>query len=119
MAKRKVEIFIGPIACSCAGGLTPAKQEKVTRALVLKSALERNHSDKYDVEYFDLGDDAAYDESLKLLRRRLEEAGEHERAAGAAYSIKDITPAIAVDGKLEWTGDAPEADEFLRRYSTL
>jgi hypothetical protein len=37
-AKRQVEIFIGPVACSCAGGLSPARQETIAMAFALNDA---------------------------------------------------------------------------------
>jgi len=77
--RRRVEIFIGPIACSCAGGPSPARQEKLTRALALKNALEKDG--RFDVRAWRLGEDEEYEEGIRALR--------------------------TVDGKLEYLGDAP------------
>ncbi|HEY5530625.1 MAG TPA: hypothetical protein VIK22_01330 [Candidatus Anoxymicrobiaceae bacterium] len=114
-AKRHVEIFIGPIACSCAGGPSPAKQEKITRALALKWALQNEYKAEFDLRVFDLGNEYEYEEGYRMLRQRLEEVGERERAQGAAYALKDLTPAVAVDARLEWIGDAPIIEDFMRR----
>lgn len=48
MVKRRVEIFIGLAARSCAGGLSPARQNKIARAFALKSDLE-GIVDRFDV----------------------------------------------------------------------
>jgi hypothetical protein len=114
---KKVELFLGRIPCSCAGGLTPAKQEKVTRAIALKSALEREHKDGFDLHVFDLGNEAEFEEGLRLLTLRLENTDESDRAQGAAYALKDLTPSVAVDGRLEWIGEAPGIEEFKQRLA--
>lgn len=111
-AKRHVEIFIGPIPCSCAGGPSPARQEKLARALALKYALE--HEDVFDVRTWMLGDDGDYEEGLRTLRRYLDRAGEEELAANLAFTVNTATPSVVVDGQLRYLGDAPLPEEFFR-----
>lgn len=109
--RRRVEIFIGPIACSCAGGPSPARQEKLTRALALKNALEKDG--RFDVRAWRLGEDEEYEEGIRALRTYLEGAGEDELAENLGFSVNNATPSVAVDGKLEYLGDAPTTERFL------
>ena len=111
-AKCHVEIFIGPIPCSCAGGPSPARQEKITRAFALKSALEKD--DGFDMRTWMLGEDGDYDEGLRTLRRYLDRAGEEELASNLAFTVNTATPSVAVDGQLRYLGDAPLPEEFFR-----
>ena len=111
-AKRHVEIFIGPIACSCAGGPSPAKQEKITRAFALEGAL-KEMGDRFEVRMWRLGDDREYEEGLTALRRYLREAGEEELADRLAFVVNDATPSVALDGKLMWVRDCPTVEELL------
>lgn len=111
MVKRRIEIFIGPAACSCAGGLSPARQNKIALAFALKSDLE-GMVDKFDVRTWRLGDDEDYEEGLTALRRYLREAGEVELAGKLAFAVNDITPAVALDGKLIRVRDCPTIDEI-------
>ena len=114
MVKRKVEIFIGPIACSCAGGLSPAKQEKITRAFALEGAL-KEMGDRFEVKTWRLGDDDDYDEGLPVLRRYMREAGEEELADRLAFALNDAMPSVALDGKLRWVRDCPTFDEVVSK----
>ena len=111
MVKRRVEIFIGPIACSCAGGPSPARQDKTARAFALEQAL-KGMSDRFDVRTWRLGDDEDYEEGLTALRRYLREAGEVELADKLAFAVNDMTPSVALDGKLIRVGDCPIIDEI-------
>ena len=110
-AKRNVEIFIGPIACSCAGGPSPARQEKITRAFALKSALVKD--DGFEMRTWMLGEDDDYDEGMRTLGKYLERAGEEELAANLAFAVNSATPSVAVDGRLEYRGEAPTLERFL------
>lgn len=109
---RKVEIFIGPISCSCAGGPTPAKQEKITRAFTLDGAL-KEMGDRFDVRTWRLGDDGDYEEGMAILRRYLSEAGEEELAGRLAYALGAATPSVAVNGKLAWIRDCPTVEQVV------
>ncbi|MBK5092529.1 MAG: hypothetical protein JJE48_03315 [Actinobacteria bacterium] len=111
MAKRKVEIFIGPIACSCAGGQSPARQEKIARAFALEHTL-KGMPDRFDVSTWRLGDDEDYEEGLAALRRYLRDAGEKDLADRLAFAVNDMTPAVALDGKLIRVRDCPTVDEI-------
>jgi len=111
-AKRHVEIFIGPIACSCAGGPSPAKQEKITRALALEGTL-KEMGDRFDVHTWRLGDDDDYEEGMAALRKYLREAGEEELADRLAFALNDATPSVALDRKLMWVRDCPTVEELL------
>ncbi|HEY5527386.1 MAG TPA: hypothetical protein VIK02_07385 [Candidatus Anoxymicrobiaceae bacterium] len=115
---RRVEIFLGPVACSCSGMPSPAKLEKIEKALNLKRSLEKDYGDAFKVKTWDLGDDSCYEEGLKVLARYLREAGEIELAAGLAFAVNDATPSIAVDGKITWIRDCPETADFLDRFGT-
>jgi hypothetical protein len=111
--RAKVELFLGPIAATCAGGPTPAKQEKITKAFALRTELEKRHSDRFEVVTWDLGKDEEYDEGLRHLGRYLLEAGEDEAAEANAFAINVTTPSVAVQGELVWIGDCPTVDELI------
>jgi hypothetical protein len=113
---RKIEIFLGPMACSCSGVFLLRDQEKHSRAEMLIAAL-RERQDEVVLRVFDPSEDGAYAEYMKKFRSYLRQAGEGELADRIAFSLKQITPAIAVDGKLECIGSVPPADEFLDRLS--
>jgi len=111
MDKTRVDIFIGPIACSCAGGPSPAKQEKITRAFGLEGPL-KEMGDRFEVRTWRLGDDRDYEEGLAALRRYLRDAGEEELADRLTFAINDATPSVALNGKLMWIRDCPTVDEI-------
>jgi|BarGraNGADG00312_2_1021985.scaffolds.fasta_scaffold56694_2 hypothetical protein len=111
-AKRHVEIFIGPIACSCAGGPSLAKQEKITRAFALEGAL-KEMGDRFEVRTWRLGDDDDYEEGMAALRKYLRGAGEEELADKLAFVVNEATPSVALDGKLMWVRDCPTVDEIV------
>lgn len=111
MAKNKVEIFIGPTACSCAGGLSPAKQEKIARAFALESAL-RGMSDRFEIRTWRLGGEEDYEVGLAALGRYLREASEVDLADRLAFTLNDATPSVALNGKLVWIRDCPTFDEL-------
>ena len=118
MGKKRVEIFIGPIACSCAGGLSPARQEKITRAFELESAL-RGMSDRFEIRTWRLGDDEDYEEGLAALGGYLREAGEGDLADRLAFALNDATPSMALDGKLVWIRACPTLDELALNQEGL
>lgn len=118
MVKRRVEIFIGPAACSCAGGLSPAKQDKIARAFALKSAL-RGISDRFEIRTWRLGDDEDYEEGLATLVGYLRDAGEEDLADRLAFALNDATPSVALDGKLVWVRDCPTFDELALNQEGL
>ena len=113
MEKTKVEIFMGPTACSCAGGPTPARQEKLTRAFLLKRALEKEHADSFEVTVVNLGDEREYEEGITRLKRYIGEAGEGQGEDGIAFSLDSVTPAVSVDGRLISLGDCPSVGDFM------
>ncbi len=118
MGKSKVEIFLGPMACACSGMPSPAKVEKINRALALKRSLERDSGDSFSVKAWDLGDDSDYEEGLMVLREYLRNAGRSELSERLAFALNDATPSVAVNGKLIWIRDCPEADDFLKQFET-
>jgi len=118
-ARRRVEIFLGPMACSCSGMPSPAKLEKIDSALILKRSIEKDYGDAFQIKTWDLGDDSSYEEGLKLLERYLRDTGETDLAEGLAFAINDATPSVAVDGKLVWIRDCPVIDDFLDRFGTV
>lgn len=107
-----VDIFIGPIACTCAGGPTPARQEMISRAFALQRELEST-DERFEVRTWRLGDESDYAEGIALLGRYLLEAGEDELAGHLAYSLNEATPAVAVDGRLVAVRRCPGIDELL------
>ncbi len=113
MEKTKVEIFMGPTACSCAGGPTPPRQEKLTRAFLLKRALEKEHVDSFEVTVVNLGDAREYEEGITRLKRCIGEAGEGQGEDSIAFSLDSVTPAVSVDGRLVSFGDCPSIGEFM------
>jgi hypothetical protein len=114
---REVEIFLGPMACSCSGVFDLRDQEKHSRAEMLIAAL-RERPEEVELRVFDPSEDSAYAEYVKRLRGYLRQAGEEELADRIAFSLKQITPAVAVDGRLECFGAVPPTEEFLERLST-
>ena len=111
--RKKVEIFMGPIACSCAGGPTPERQEKLTRAFLLKRALEKEHADSFEVTVVNLGDEREYEEGITRLKRYIGEAGEGQGEDGIAFSLDNVTPAVSVDGRIISLGDCPSVGDFM------
>jgi hypothetical protein len=114
---RRVEIFLGPMACSCSGVFALRDQEKHSRAEMLIAAL-RERPDEVELRIFDPSEDGAYAEYMKKLKGYLRQAGEDELADRIAFSLKQVTPAVAVDGRLECFGTAPDATEFLEKLSS-
>ena len=105
-------MFLGPIACSCSGVFSLRDQEKHSQAEMLIAAL-REHPDEVEVCVYDPSEDSAYAEYMRKLKGYLRQAGEEELADRAAFSLKQITPAIAVDGRLEHVGKVPDPDDLL------
>ncbi|MCJ7745064.1 MAG: hypothetical protein MUP40_02075 [Actinobacteria bacterium] len=62
---------------------------------------------------WDLGDDTVYDDALKVLARYLREAGEAAFADRVAFALNNVTPSLAVDGRLLWINDCPDESELL------
>ncbi len=118
MRRREVEIFLGPMACSCAGMPSPAKMEKVSRALNLERALQKDYEGVFSVKTWNLGADEEYEEGINVLGAYLDDAGEAELAEHPVFAVRDVTPSVAVDGKLVWIGDCPEAAGYLERFGT-
>ena len=116
--RRLVEIFLGPMACSCSGMPSPAKLQKIDSALTLRRFLEKEQQDTFQVKTWDLGDESIYEEGLRLLRDYLRDGGEGDLADRLAFAINDATPSIAVDGKIAWIRDCPETADFMDRFGT-
>ena len=118
MVKKRAEIFLGPMACSCSGMPSPAKLQKIDIALNLRRSIEKDYGDAFQVKTWDLGDDSCYEKGLKLLGDYLRAAGEAELADRLAFAVNDATPSVAVDGKLVWIRDCPDMCDFLERCET-
>jgi len=116
--RRLVEIFLGPTACSCSGMPSPAKLEKVDRALELRRFIEKEQQDAFQVKAWDLGDESMYEEGPRLLNNYLRGSGKTDLADRLAFAINDATPSIAVDGKIAWIRDCPEIADFMDRFGT-
>lgn len=112
MKKKRVDIFIGPIACTCAGGPSPAKQEKITKAFTLKNALKKEPV-RFEVFTWNLGEDDKYGEGFELLRKYLLDSGKRELSENLAFSINNATPSVAVDGDIVNSNDIPTYNEFI------
>lgn len=113
---RKVEIFLGPMACSCSGVFSLRDQEKHSQAEMLIAAL-RERPSEVELLVFDPSEDSAYAEYIKKLKGYLRQAGEDALADRIAFSLKQVTPAVSVDGRLEFMGTVPPTAEFLDRLS--
>jgi hypothetical protein len=100
------------MACSCSGVFSLRDQEKHSRAEMLIAAL-RERAGEVELQVFDPSEDSAYAEYIKKLKGYLREAGEDGLADRIAFSLKQITPAVAVGGRLECFGTVPPIDEFL------
>jgi hypothetical protein len=111
---KRVEVFLGPITCSCSGVFSLRDQEKHSQAEMLIAAL-KNHGGEIELRVFDPSEDSAYAEYMKKLKGYLRQAGEDELADRIAFSLKQIAPAIAVDGELICFGSVPELADFLGR----
>lgn len=112
MDKKTVEIFIGPIACNCAGGPAPAVQEKITKAYALKGGLEKM-KDRFEVRVYRMDDDSDYDEASRLLTDYLKKTGEGDLMERPGFQIVSATPAVAVDETLVCFTDVPTLEGFL------
>ena len=97
---RTVEVFPGPVACDCSGIGTPRDQEKQSRLSRIIHALESDYAGKVEVIQHNIFDDSQYTEALQLLARYLRHRGEDYLAERVAFSVRQVTPAIAVDGEL-------------------
>jgi hypothetical protein len=97
---------------------SPAKLQKIDRALTLRRFLEKEQQDTFQVKTWDLGDESIYEEGLRLLRDYLRDGGEGDLADRLAFAINDATPSIAVDGKIAWIRDCPETADFMDRFGT-
>lgn len=113
---KKVEVFLGPIACSCSGVFSLRDQERHSRAEMLIAAL-KDRTDDIELRVFDPSEDSAYADYMKKLKGYLRQAGEDELADRIAFSLKQVTPAIAVDGELVYYGTVPELADFLSRLA--
>ncbi|MEW6553940.1 MAG: hypothetical protein AB1384_06610 [Actinomycetota bacterium] len=113
---RKAEVFLGPVACLCSGVFDLRDQEKHSLAEMLIAAL-RERADQVELRVFNPSEDSAYAEYVRKLRGYLRQAGEDDLADRIAFSLEQITPAIAVDGRLDCFGTVPPVDEFLERVT--
>ena len=109
---RKIEIFLGPTACACSGLVDLQAEEKHTRAEMIARAL-RERADTVALEVYRADDDDCYPWFFKRLSALLRSSGEDDYADRVGFSIRYVTPAIAVDGELRCYGQVPEVDEFL------
>lgn len=86
-------------------------------AFALKSALEKEEG--FDVRTWRLGEDDDYDEGMRKLRVYLEKAGEEELAANLAFAVNSAKPSVAVEGRLEYLGEAPSPERLLARARNI
>lgn len=110
---KTIEIFPGPVACDCSGIGTPRDQEKQSRLSRIIQALETDYAGRVKLVQHNIFDDAQYAEALMLLGGYLRAKGEDDLADRVAFSVRQVTPAIAVDGELLYVGNAPELHDFL------
>jgi hypothetical protein len=110
---RQVEFFVRSMGCACSGlSLSMREQEKITRAELLMQRL-KDYPEEVETRVYHLLDDSEGTEGLTRLAGYLRRAGEEDFADRIAFSIKYVTPSIAVDGELKYMGDAPDVDDFL------
>ncbi len=109
----KIEVWPGPVAVDCSGVGTPRDQEKQSRLSQLVHILQTEYPDRVELVIRDIFDDAHYSESLYVLRRYLRQRGDEDLADRVAFSVRQVTPAIAVDGELRYVGNAPAPGDFF------
>lgn len=107
-----VEIFLGPMVCACSGLVDLKAEEKHTRAEMIARAL-RERPDSVELEVLRADDECSYPAFFKRLSSLLAQAGEEEFADRVGFSIRYVTPAIAVDGELRCFGTVPDVAEFI------
>jgi hypothetical protein len=107
---KKVEFFVPAPACACSGASFLRDQEKLTEILTIMAELEERFPEVELIRY-DMVDESAYTDNLKVLAAYLREAGEDDFASRIAFSLKYVLPAVAVDGKLIAHGKVPEMAE--------
>jgi len=110
---KRVEVWPGPVAHDCSGIGTPRDQEKQSRLSRIMRVLENDYARSVQLVPYNIFDDAQYAEALQVLGRYLRKRGEEELADRVAFSVRQVTPAIAVDGELLYVGNAPELADFL------
>lgn len=111
-AEHVVEVFLGPIACACSGLVNLKEEEKYTQAEMIIKAL-REHPDEVELLVYRAGNEETYGDFLSRLATHLRSAGEDDFADRVAFSIRYVTPAVAVDGALKYFGQVPSVNEFL------
>ncbi len=110
---KRVDVFPGPVACDCSGIGTPRDQEKQSRLSRIINALDTDYAGRVELVQHNIFDDSQYAEALRLLAGYLRKKGEDDLADRVAFSVRQVTPAIAVDGELLYFGNAPELSDFL------
>ncbi len=112
MAKKsvKVEFFVPAPACACTGAAFIRDMEKITRLDMIMDELAKDFPQAEIVRH-DMVDESGVTESLKLLAAYLREAGEEEFASRIAFSMRNVLPAVAVNGRLVVYGQMPELKE--------
>lgn len=110
---KKVEFFIPAPSCACSGASFLRDQEKLSEIIKVMAEVQEKFPEVELVRY-DMVDESAYSDNLKVLAAYLREAGEDDFASRIAFSLKYVLPAIAVDGKLIAYGKVPEMEEVIR-----
>ncbi len=110
---KRIEVWPGPIAFDCSGIGTPRDQEKQSRLSRIIHVLETDHAGRVELVQRNIFDDTQYAEALQILARYLRRRGEDDLADRVSFSVRQVTPTIAVDGELRYVGNAPELAEFL------
>jgi len=107
---QRVDIFFGSFLCSCAGGVSQAKQEKITKAFSLARELKKNNN--FEVHTWRLGDKGDYEKGISLLKDYLINSGEEDLAKDLTFSLNSVTPAVALNGRVIGLGDVPEEKDL-------
>ncbi len=110
---KKVEVWLGPVAHDCSGVGTPRDQEKQSRLSRIIHVLRNDYPSQVVLTEYNIFDDSQYAESIQVLARYLRERGDDDLADRVAFSVRQVTPAIAVGGELRYVGNAPELGDFL------
>ncbi len=113
----KVEVWPSPVAVDCSGIGTPRDQEKQSRLSRIMHILATEYPDRVELVTRNIFDDAQYAESLQVLARYLRQRGDEDLADRVAFSVRQVTPAIAVDGELRYVGNAPAPGDFLEELA--
>ncbi len=120
MAKEgvKVEFFVPAPACACSGAAFVRDMEKITRLDMIMDQLAVDYP-QLEIVRHDMVDESGVSEKLKLLANYLREAGEEDFASRIAFSMRNVLPAVAVNGRLVVYGQVPDLKEIAQAVESF